>query len=140
MNKYNNLEMSILSCILLKPELMEQVIFEDKHIVSRQRLWQFMKAFYNRYKTFDIQLMYSICKDKWQIVQNIIQLLDYEPSPSLFDTYQKQLIDLYNEGQENKIKIDKVYKLANELYVRNITIEEFKKNIKEVLEWKEKKF
>ena len=134
MNKYNNLEMSILSCILLKPELMEQVIFEDKHIVSRQRLWQFMKAFYNRYKTFDIQLMYSICKDKWQIVQNIIQLLDYEPSPSLFDTYQKQLIDLYNEGQENKIKIDKIYKLANELYVRNITIEEFKKNIKEVLE------
>lgn len=134
MNKYNNLEMSILSCILLKPELMEQVIFEDKHIVSRQRLWQFMKAFYNRYKTFDIQLMYSICKDKWQIVQNIIQLLDYEPSPSLFNTYQKQLIELYNEGQENKIKIDKVYKLANELYVRNITIEEFKKNIKEVLE------
>ena len=136
MNKYNNLEMSILSCILLKPELMEQVIFEDKHIVSKQRLWQFMKAFYNRYKTFDIQLMYSICKDKWQIVQNIIQLLEYEPSPSLFDTYQKQLIDLYNEGKENKIKIDKVYKPANELYVRNITIEEFKKRINEVLEWK----
>lgn len=134
MNKYNNLEMSILSCILLKPELMEQVIFEDKHIVSRQRLWQFMKAFYGRYKTFDIQLMYSICKDKWQIVQNVIQLLDYEVSPNLFDTYQNQLIDLYNEGQENKIKIDKVYKLANELYVRNITIEEFKESIKEVLE------
>ena len=93
-----------------------------------------MKAFYNRYKTFDIQLMYSICKDKWQIVQNIIQLLEYEPSPSLFDTYQKQLIDLYNEGKENKIKIDKVYKLANELYVRKITIEEFKKGINEVLE------
>ena len=139
MNKYNNLEMSILSCILLKPELMEQVIFEDKHIVSKQRLWQFMKAFYNRYKTFDIQLMYSICKDKWQIVQNIIQLLEYEPSPSLFDTYQKQLIDLYNEGKENKIRIDKVYKPANELYVRNITIEEFKKRINEVLEWKGKK-
>ena len=93
-----------------------------------------MKAFYNRYKTFEIQLMYSICKGKWQIVQNIIQLLDYEPSPSLFDTYQNQLIDLYNEGQKNKIKIDKVYKLANELYVRNITIEEFKKRINEVLE------
>ena len=134
MNKYNNLEMSILSCILLKPELMEQVIFEDKHIVKRQRLWQFMKAFYDRYKTFDIQLMYSICKDKWQIIENIIQLLDYEPAPSLFEMYQKQLIDLYNEGQDNRIKIDKVYKLANELYVRKITIEEFKKEINEVLE------
>ena len=134
MNKYNNLEMSILSCILLKPELMEQVIFEDKHIVSRQRLWQFMKAFYERYKTFDIQLMYSICKDKWQIVENIVQLLEYEPSAVLFETYQKQLIDLYNEGQENKIKIEKAYKLANELYVRKITIEEFKKGINEVLE------
>ena len=31
-----------------------------------------------------------------------------------------------NCKKENKIKIDKVYKLANELYVRNITIEEFK--------------
>ena len=133
MNNYNNLEMSILSCILLKPELMDEIIFEDKHIVSRQRLWQFMKAFYKRYKTFDIQLMYSICKDKWQIVENIVQLLEYEPSPSLFNIYQKQLIDLYNEGKENKIKIDKVYKLANELYVRKITLEEFKEYIKELL-------
>ena len=133
MNNYNNLEMSILSCILLKPELMNEIIFEDKHIVSRQRLWQFMKSFYERYKTFDIQLMYSICKDKWQIVENIVQLLEYEPSPSLFNTYQKQLIDLYNEGKENKIKIDKVYKLANELYVRKITIEDFKKEVEKLL-------
>lgn len=133
MDNYNNLEMSILSCILLKPELMDKIIFEDKHIVSRQRLWQFMKAFYERYKTFDIQLMYSICKDKWQIVENIVQLLEYEPSTSLFNIYQKQLIDLYNEGKENKIKIDKVYKLANELYVRKITIDDFKKEVEKLL-------
>ena len=70
MNKYNDLELSILSCLLQKPSLMNEVILEDKHFIKHQKIWLFMKAFYNRYKTFDIQLMYSICKDKWQIVQN----------------------------------------------------------------------
>ena len=41
-NKTNDLEKSILSCLLIKPELMEQLILEDKHFIKNQRMWQFM--------------------------------------------------------------------------------------------------
>ena len=63
MNKYNDLEMSILSCLLLKPELlMESLIIEDKHFIKHKKLWVFMKEFYNKFHNFDITLMCSINK------------------------------------------------------------------------------
>ena len=56
-------------------------------------------------------------------------LLELESAPSLFEMYQQQLIDLYNENKKDKYIIEETYKLANELYVRNITTEEFKHKI-----------
>lgn len=133
-NEINDLEMNIMSCLLIKPELMEQITLEDKHFVKHQRLWQFMKAFYNKFKTFDVQLMYSVCKDKWHIVNYMVMLLDIEVTTHNFKLYQKQLIDLYNERQNDKFIIDCVYKLANDLFVRNISVEEFKKQVDKIYE------
>ena len=133
-NKTNDLEKSILSCLLIKPELMEQLILEDKHFVKNQRMWQFMKAFYNKFKTFDIQLMASVCKDKWQIMNYIIMLLDYEVVTCNFDKYQKQLIELYEESKKEKWIIDKIYELANNLYVRNVDLQEFELNKEKIYE------
>ena len=132
MNEYNDLELSILSCLLIKPELMNELILEDKHFVKHQRLWQFMKAFYKKFQTFDIQLMYSVCRDKWHIVGYMVMLLDKEPTYYNFKKYQNQLIELYEENKKDKIIIDSVYKLANDLYVRNITTSEFKNKIDEI--------
>ena len=134
MNKNNDLEKAILSCLLIKPELMEQLILEDKHFVKNQRMWQFMKAFYNKFKTFDIQLMTSVCKDKWQVVNYIIMLLDYEVTTHNFDKYQKQLIELYEESKKEKWIIEKIYELANNLYVRNIELKDFDYNLKKIYE------
>ena len=130
MNK--ELEKSILSCLLLNPKLMEQLILEDKHFVSTQRIWQFMKAFYNKFKTFDIRLMVSICKDKWQIINYIMLLLDIEVTTHNFDKYQKQLIELYEESKKEKWIIEKIYELANNLYVRNIELENFDNELKKI--------
>ena len=129
MNKYNDLELSILSCLLLNPSLMNKIILEDKYFVKYQKIWQFMKAFYKKFGNFDITLMVSISKDKYRMVEYIKWILDKEPTPTLFETYQKQIMDLYNEKKKDKWIIDKVYELANDLYVRNITIDEFKKKI-----------
>lgn len=131
-NKTNDLEKSVLSCLLIKPELMEQLILEDKHFVKNQRMWQFMKAFYNKFKTFDIQLMASVCKDKWQIMNYIIMLLDYEIITCNFDKYQKQLIELYEESKKEKWIVDKIYELANNLLVRNINLEDFKNMLQKI--------
>ena len=130
--KIDDLEFSILSCLLIKPELMEKVILEDKYFRKTQRMWQFMKSFYKKFKTFDINLMYSVCKDKWQIVEYISLLLEFEPTASAFDKYQKQLIELYEEQEKDKWIIEKIYGLANELLVRNISTGDFKKEVEKI--------
>lgn len=130
--KIDDLEFAILSCILIQPELMEKVILEDKHFKRTQRMWQFMKAFYKKFKTFDMNLMYSICKDKYQIVDWVSLLLEFEPTASAFDLYQKQLLELYDENEKEKYIIEKVYSLANELLVRNISSEDFKKELSKI--------
>jgi hypothetical protein len=107
-------------------------MLEDKHFRKTQRMWQFMKSFYKKFKTFDINLMYSVCKDKWQIVEYISLLLEFEPTASAFDKYQKQLIELYEEQEKDKWIIEKVYGLANELLVRNISTGDFKKEVEKI--------
>lgn len=134
MKKIADLEKSILSCLLIKPELMEQLILEDKHFVKNQRMWQFMKAFYNKFKTFDIQLMFSICKDKWQIINYIIMLLDIEVTTHNFDKYQKQLIELYEESKKEKWIIDEIYSLATNLYIRKVELKDFDYKLKKIYE------
>ena len=127
-----DLEYCILSCILINPELMEKVTLEDKYFTRSNRMWQFMKAFYQKFKNFDINLMYSVCKDKYQIITMVEILLDYDAIPSNFEKYQKQLAELYDEENYEKMMINKIFEKANELYVRNININDFKKYIDEL--------
>ena len=126
---YTDLEISILSCLLQKPELMENTILEDKYFIKHKKIWLFMKAFYKRFKNFDITLMLSISKNKYRMSEYICWLVEQEPTPSLFKQYEKQLIDLYNESKKDEWIINKVYELANDLYVRSITTNEFKRKV-----------
>jgi hypothetical protein len=126
MKTYDNLELRILSCLMIKPDLMDKVIVEDKHFKIYKRLWLFMKAFYKKFETFDCELMYSVCKDKYQIINYLEFLMDLEPSTRNFNKYQKLLIEQYEESERDKMIIEKVYEWANELYVRNISVEHFK--------------
>lgn len=134
MNKYNDLEMSVLSCIILKPELMNQIKFEDKHIIKHNRLWQFMKAFYKKFGNFDPALMFDMCSNNWKLVMYIERLADLELSANHFEEYQQRLIESYEELQKDKWVINKVYNLANDLYVRNIKVSEFQEKVKKIYE------
>lgn len=130
--RVDDLEMSIMSCILIKPELMEQVLLEDKYFVKHQRMWQFMKAFYKKFGTFDTNLMYSVCKDKFQIIEYITLLLEIEPDGHNFEKYQKQLVELYEENKKDKWIKEKVYQLANYLYVGGISTQKFKEGVEAI--------
>jgi hypothetical protein len=129
---YVDLEISILSCLLQRPELMEDTILKDMYFVKHKKIWLFMKAFYKRFKNFDITLMLSISKNKYRMSEYICWLVEQEPAPSLFKQYEKQLIDLYNETKKEKWIIDKTYELSNELYVRNIKVNEYIEKVKEI--------
>lgn len=124
-NNYYNLELSILSCLLQKPELMKKLMLDDKYFIKYKKLWYFMKSVYNKFGTFDCELMVSISNDKYRIMDYIMLLIDKEPAPSNFEKYQHQLIELYSQTKKEKYIIDEIYKLANELYVRNITLNDF---------------
>lgn len=137
---YTNLEISILSCLLQRPELMEDTILKDMYFVKHKKIWLFMKAFYKRFKNFDITLMMSISKNKYRMSEYICWLVEQEPAPSLFKQYEKQLIDLYNEAKKDKWIIEKVYELSNDLYVRNIKVDEYIDKIKQIYDNAEKIF
>lgn len=136
MQQYYDLEVNIMSCLLLKHELMEQVKFEDKHIVKHKELWQFMKAFYKRFKTFDVVLMFNTCKNKPKLIKYVEYLLEVEPVPDNFYKYQDLLIELYNQKLEEKAKVAVIQNLTNDLVVGNIDILTFKRKINELLEVK----
>ena len=134
MNKYNDLEMSILSCLILKPELMKKIKFEDKHILKHQRLWQFLKAFYQRFGNFDPTLMFDMCSNNWKLIMYIERLADLELNPNNFEKYQERLIESYEELKKEKWIIEKIYKLANDLYVRNIKLDNFKNEVNKIFD------
>lgn len=134
MNKNKDLEISALCCILLKPELMETTKLEDKHFENTQRIWQFMKAFYKKFKCFDIELMASSCKDNFRMMNYITTILESEATWLHFELYEKKIIENYEEEKKDKWIIKEVFKYANELYLRNMTTGEFKKLIDEIYE------
>ena len=93
-----------------------------------------MKAFYNKFHNFDFNLMLSIAKDKYRIVEYIEWLVTKEIHFCMFKEYQQQLIDLYEESKKDKYIIDKVYELANDLFVRNIEVSEFRNKVDKIYE------
>ena len=132
MNKYNDLEMSILSCILLEPKLMDELIIDEKYFIKHYKLFIFMKEFYKRFGNFDITLMCSINKNRYEMMEYIIMLIDIEVTTKNFKLYQEQLIALYNEKKKEQWKIEQIYSLANSLLVRNINTNEFRSKVTEV--------
>ena len=132
MNKYNNLEVSILSILLQKPNLMNNLIIDEKYFIKNKKMWLFMKSFYKRFGNFDLNLMYSVCKNKYHLVSHLEQLALSEPCPSLFEEYQKQLMKEYDELKKDKWIREKIYELANDYYVMNLSLEDFKKEINNI--------
>lgn len=140
MDKYDDLEMVVLNCFLINPELMENTILEDKHFKKNKRMWKFMKSFYNKFKTFDMHLMASVCKDRYQIVEYVSLLLEYDPDYKNFELYQNRLIEMYEESEKDDWIIERVFKNANDLYVRKISIDEFNEKNKKIYDDAEKIF
>ena len=132
MNKYNDLELSILSCLLQRPSLMNKVIFEDKHFIKHKKIWLFMKSFYKKFGNFDLTLMMNISKNKYRMIEYILWIIEKEPAPSLFEQYQIQLINEYNQLKKDKWITEKIYKLSNDLLIKNIQVEDFRNKVDEI--------
>lgn len=132
MKGYDDLELAVLSCILQKPSLMENTILKDKYFIKHKKIWMFLKAFYKRFKCFDLTLMYSISKNKYRIVEYIAWLIDQEATPSVFKQYEEELVNKFYEKKKDKYISEKIYQLAMDLICRNISLEDFKNELEKV--------
>lgn len=128
----SNLEICIMSCLLLEPDLMKKIRVEDKHFKKHLGMWKFMKSFYNKFGNFDVNLMYSVCKDKWHIVNYIELLLLEDGLPIHFEQYQDRLIEQYEESKKDDYIIDKIYDLNMDLIARNVKVGDYKQKINEI--------
>lgn len=130
MKIYDSLELDILSCLVQKPELMDKVKLEEKHFIKYRMLWVFLKAIYKKFGDFDLTIMTTVSQNKFKIIDYIVLLIDREPAPSKFETYQNLLLELYQEKKRERFLKDKIYKLATELYVGELDLESFEIKLK----------
>lgn len=133
-----NLEETILSCLLQKPELMENLTVNESHFIYNKAIFIFIKNFYDMYKTLDITLMVSKCANKYKLMERLQILVLLEPIPKNIAFYETELIRSLEEKKEEKENIIKIYNIANKLYLRDIDIEQFVEQVNVVLEVRRK--
>ena len=132
--KIKNMELNIMCCVLLRPELMDEIEIEDREFKNYKRLWKFLKTFYNKFKNFDIELMTTVCNDKYQIIEYVQMILERQASTVNFKKYQQALLDLNHKNKLDIYFADKMYEYIFELSVGNISIDDFVDKVNELYE------
>lgn len=130
-----DLELSILSCLIQIPELFKKSKLKNEHFKKHQKLWIYTNAMYQKFgDNMDLQLMVSMARNKYKLMYYLEDIADYTVSPSKFDTYQEQLINLREEGEKETWMIEKIYELASHLYARGLSVSDFIKEMGNVEE------
>lgn len=140
MNKYTDLEMSIISCFLQQADLIKKIEGKEEYFIKHKKLILFFEAVYKKFGCFDINLMCNACKNEYKLMTYIELLVQYEPVPKNIDLYIQQLEELRIELKKEKWIREKIYSLASELYVKNITIEVFNEELDKIYSNAEKLF
>jgi len=126
MYNYGELELLILSCIWIKPELLNTTKLEDKHFINNKKIFVFFKSFYKKFGMFDSEIMCKLASNKYKMVDYLKVISELEPTTANFEKYEDLLLELYNEAKKEKWLREKTFQLANDLYLKNITSEQFK--------------
>ena len=126
MYNYGELELRILSCFWLKPELLETTKLENKHFKNNEKIFVLFKSFYKKFGNLDIPTVCSLVKDRYKFMDYMKIITQLEPVADNFQMYEDLLIELYNESEQEKWLREKTFELANDLYLKNITCEQFK--------------
>ena len=138
MNKYTDLEMSIISCFLQEPDLIKKIEGKENYFIKHKKLILFLKAIYNKFQCFDINLMCNVCKNEYKLMDYIEWLVQLEPIPKHIDYYIQELEELRTELKKDKWVREKIYYLASELLVKKINVDDFNIQLQEIYKKSEK--
>ena len=127
--KQYDVENNLISCILQKPSLINEMFIDLNCFRSdlNKRMIMFFKDFYNKNKNLDISLMVEEMKTEEQknrFINYYVEMIDVTPSPSLFYEYQQKMIDIY---KDNLIKQE-----IGRYIKKNIELDELVENINNI--------
>lgn len=134
MNQYD-IENNLICCIFLKNSLIEELFIDVSCFKNsyNKRMILFLKEIYKKYKKLDVPLIVSEMKtenEKNIFIKYISQIINLEPSSSMFYEYQQKLIDIHkddlikqeiNKYSKKQIELDElvenINKISNEVMV-----------------------
>ena len=127
--KQYDVENNLISCILQKPSLINEMFIDLNCFRSdlNKRMIMFFKDFYNKNKNLDISLMVEEMKTEEQknrFINYYVEMIDVTPSPSFFYEYQQKMIDIY---KDNLIKQE-----IGRYIKKNIELDELVENINNI--------
>ncbi len=138
MQELSEIEAAVLSCILIKPELMDKLIvgkeyFEDK---KNQKVYEILKKQYDEYKTISVTgigdnygSLFQNSKELENFITYLTYLLDSNCMPSQFDYYQETLI---KKHCNNKILLE-IMKFQNRQIEQEELLESIHKIEREII-------
>lgn len=129
MYNYGELELLILSCIWIEPKLLDTTKLKEEHFINNKKIFIFFKSFYKKFGFFDNELACRKASDRYKYNEYIKVLAKIEPTISHFNKYEDLLLELYNESKVERYLREKIFELANNLYMKNISSVEFKNQV-----------
>lgn len=132
-NDQTTLERAIISCLLMKPEMTDQLIVEPKHFQKYRGMLLFLQNFYKQFRNYDLILMSVVAVNKTQLVAELSDLItNCEPTTANFQHYQRKLIDLQEFEIIEKRRINSIINLTMQLKAREISVAQFKKEVEKI--------
>lgn len=129
-NDQTTLERAIIACLLMKPELTDQLIIKPSDFTKHRGLLTFLQNFYKQFHNYDLTLMSVVAINKAQFASEITDIITYTlPIIANFVAYQERLTALQTGEAEEKKKIAHAISEARRLQAREISFAEFKNSI-----------
>ncbi len=127
-----DLEETVLSCLIQKPELMNELFVTEKDFYKYPKIFTYIKKFYETFHCLDLVLMTSKTdfKERNKFVDTFSKLFLFGCTPvvSNFKLYQEMLLK-YNKQYASKLKKEQIRKqilqLAIELQEEKITVKQY---------------
>ncbi|MEG2229967.1 MAG: hypothetical protein RRY22_04245 [Bacilli bacterium] len=124
---YKNIEEQMIACFFTEPEKLKTTILKECHFVDYEmkNLFKFIKKFYEIFNSLDLGVMMNRAKDKEKLYCLVKIITNYNTGlKSQYESTEKEMIEKYRLTMIKEEFIKAIY--------GDCTIEEFKKNIKEV--------
>lgn len=123
-NYDDNYEKCILASLLSRSNLFQELVLNEEHFIKNKTLFKLFRMVYLKNKNLHFSLIISEVKesDRSKLTEVIMELSNHESFPSLFQKYQENQLEKYQEYY--------ILKLADQLQTKEINKDDFFEKLK----------